>query len=35
LGPAPRLTVRELCDRFLAEKRRLLGKETAGTYLPG
>jgi hypothetical protein len=32
LGPAPRLTVRELCDRFLKEKRHLLGKDTARNY---
>jgi len=31
-GQAPRLDVRELCDSFLAEKRRLLGKQTAADY---
>ncbi len=31
-GQAPRLAVRELCDRFLVEKRRLLGKQTAANY---
>lgn len=31
-GPAPRNTVRELCDAFLAEKRRLRGKKTARDY---
>jgi hypothetical protein len=31
-GQAPRLDVRELCDSFLAEKRRLLGKESAADY---
>jgi len=28
----PRLTVRELCNRFLAEKRQLCGKATARTF---
>lgn len=32
-GPAPRCAFRELCDWFLAEKRRLHGKKTAGNYL--
>jgi hypothetical protein len=32
-GPAPRCSFRELCDGFLAEKRRLHGKKTAGNYL--
>jgi integrase-like protein len=32
-GPAPRCSFRELCDWFLAEKRRLNGKKTAGNYL--
>jgi len=31
-GPVPRNTVRELCDVFLSEKRRLRGKETARSY---
>lgn len=31
-GRAPRLSIRELCDRFLAEKRKLVGKETAANY---
>ncbi len=31
-GLAPRLCVRELCDAFLAEKRRLRGKQTAADY---
>lgn len=28
----PRLTVRELCNRFLCEKRKLRGKKTAANY---
>lgn len=32
-GPAPRCSLRELGDWFLAEKRRLHGKKTAGNYL--
>jgi hypothetical protein len=32
-GPAPRCAFRQLCDWFLAEKRRLHGKKTAGNYL--
>lgn len=31
-GPAPRLTIRELCERFLTEKRRLRGKKTTQDY---
>jgi len=31
-GQAPRLTMRELCSRFIAEKRQLRGKSTAGTF---
>lgn len=32
-GPTPRLTLRELVDRCLTDKRKLTGKNTAATYL--
>jgi hypothetical protein len=31
-GRVPRNTIRQLCEAFLAEKRRLRGKRTAGDY---
>jgi hypothetical protein len=31
-GSTPKLTIRELCNRFLCEKRKLRGRKTAANY---